>query len=81
MITNNQPKRARTRCASFFSLATTRSAVTQFLCSDDHYDGDDFEEADAVQPDSDSVLDVYREAAANSHPGSQSLNALGQLTA
>ena len=63
----------------FFSLATARCAVTKFICSDDHYDGGDYEEANVVLPD--SVLDVYREAAAIGHSGSQGPNVLGQLTA
>ena len=63
-----------------FSLATARSADTQFVRSDDHYDVDDYEEVNTVPQD--SVLGVYREvAAANGHSGSQGLNALGQLTA
>ena len=63
----------------FFAVATTRHTVTQLVCSDDHHDADDFEEANAVPLD--SVLDVYREAAANGHSGSQGPNVLGQLTA
>ena len=63
----------------FLYLATARSAVAQFVCSDDHYDVGDYEELNTIPPD--SVLDVYREAAANGHSGSQSPNVLGRLTA
>jgi len=62
-----------------FPLATTRSSVTQFVCSDDHGDVDDYEEVNPEPPD--SVLDVYREAEAFGHSDSQGLNVLGQLTA
>lgn len=74
----HQPKRTRTWCV-LFPLATTRRAVIQFVCSDDHCSIDDYDEVDSIPPD--SVLDVYREAAAIGHSGSQGLNVLGQLTA
>lgn len=76
LITNTQPKRFWTWYVFFFS-ATVRS-VSQFVCVGDH-SVDDYEEVKAVPQD--SVLDVYRQAATLSYPGSQGPNVLSQLTA
>ena len=63
----------------FFSVDTTRTSVTQFVCSDDRCDDDDYQEANAVPPQ--SVLDVYRQAATSGRSGSHGQDVLGQLTA
>ena len=56
-------------------FTTARSSVAQSVCPDDRYDGDDdYQEVDAVQPQ--SVLDVYRQAATLGGP-----DVIAQLTA
>jgi len=78
LIDPNQPAEQGHGAVRAIPRATTRSSVTQFICSDDHRSTGDYEEVNIVPPD--SVLDIYREAATIGHSGSQGPNVLGQLT-